>query len=64
MLTRRGMSDRDRFFVRDVIVENNHIEQADRGAWVRADAAGLLLRNNTTQDVRIPVVTREVTRHE
>ena len=52
--------DSPRAFVRDVIVENNHIEQADRGVWIRGDAAGVLLRGNTTRDVRLPVVTREV----
>jgi len=46
--------------VRDVIVENNRIAHADRGLWVRRDTAGVLLRGNTTEDVRMPVVTWEI----
>ncbi|MFV1968190.1 MAG: LamG domain-containing protein [Pirellulaceae bacterium] len=46
--------------MRDVVVENNHIEHAEKGVWIRDDAAGVLLRGNTTRDVGLPVVTREV----
>ncbi len=53
-------ADSPRAVVRDVIVENNRIEQADRGLWIRGDAAGVLLRGNSTREVRLPLLTREV----
>ena len=38
-------------FTRDVVVEQNHVANADRGVWVHRDTAGVLVQNNTFDNV-------------
>ncbi|NQT53758.1 hypothetical protein HQ576_17005 [bacterium] len=46
--------------VQDVVVENNHVEHADVGIWLRRAASGVLLRGNTFRDVADEVLNDEV----